>query len=162
VNTVGSVIPRMKTSRPDKTGFKTPMQVAMNLHGHFGPFLALAVRMGLAAMEELGVKRSDMRLHANVMLEYIVPMSCVLDGIQTSTGCTVGNTRLTWKESKEIGTIFQLGFNQKRVEVWVRPSLVKELKKRLAKQPTDEEIRHIGWDIAFRSDKELFLSRTDS
>ncbi len=115
--------------------------------------------MGLVGLRQLGVKRSDTRLRTTVMLEYVVPISCVLDGIQTSTKCTVGNTRLTWKKSKRIGAIFELSSSQQRVEMWIRPAIVQELKRELAGQRSDEKTRQIGWNIAFRSDEELFLSK---
>jgi len=142
-----------------ESGLKTLLQAATDLHGHFGPFLALGVRMGLVGMRELSVRQGDTRLTSTVMLEYAVPISCILDGIQTSTKCTVGNTRLTWKKSTRIGAIFGLSSSQQRVEVWVRPTVVQELKRELAVQPSDEEIRQIGWNIASRSDEELFLSK---
>ena len=142
-----------------KAGLKTLLRAATNLHGHFGPFLALGVRVGLVGVRELNVQQGDTRLTVTVMLEYAVPISCILDGIQTSTKCTVGNTRLTWKKSKRIGAIFGLGSSQKRVEVWIRPAIIQELKRELAGQPLDEETRQIGWDLAFRSDEELFLSK---
>jgi len=150
----------MMTRKHIKPDLKSLLQAATFPHGHFGPFLTLGVRMGLFGLRQLGVKQGDTRLRAIVMLEYVVPISCILDGIQTSTGCTVGNTRLTWKESTEIGALFELGSCQQKVEVWAIPAVVQELKRKLAKQPSDEEIRQIGWDIAFRTDAELFLSKT--
>jgi len=149
----------MGTRKHVKSDLKSVLQAATSLHGHFGPFLTLGVRTGLVGLQELKVKQGDARLSTIVMLEYVVPISCILDGIQTSTGCTVGNTRLTWKESREIGAIFELGSAQRRIEVWVNPAVVQELKRKLAEQPPDEEIRQIGWDIAFRTDAELFLSK---
>ena len=138
---------------------KKQLQAATDLHGHFGPFLALGVRMGLYALRELSVKEGDTRLHATVMLKYVTPISCILDGVQASTKCTAGNTRLTWKQSKEIGAIFQLDRNKQQVEVWLKSSILHELKHRLAKHQSDEDIRQIGLDIASRSDAELFLRK---
>lgn len=142
-----------------ESGLKTLLRAATDLHGHFGPFLALGVRMGLVGLRQLNVQQGDTRLTSTVMLEYVVPISCILDGIQTSTKCTVGNRRLTWKKSKRIGAIFGLSSCQQRIEVWLNPPVVQELKRKLAVQPSDEKIRQIGWDIASRPDKELFLSK---
>ncbi len=142
-----------------ESGLETLLQAATDLHGHFGPFLVLGVRMGLVGLRELSVRQGDIRLTSTVMLEYVVPISCILDGIQTSTKCTVGNRRLAWKKSKRIGAIFVLSSSRQRVEVWARPTVVQELKRELALQPSDEEIRQIGWDVASRSDEELFLSK---
>jgi len=142
-----------------KSDLKSLLRIATSLHGHFGPFLTLGVRMGLVSLRELRVKQSETQLHTTVMLEYVVPISCILDGIQTSTGCTVGNARLTWKESREIGALFELGSSQRKVEVWANPVVVQELKRKLAKLTSDEETRRIGWDIASRTDAELFLCK---
>jgi len=150
----------MATRRHIKSDFRSLLQAATSLHGHFGPFLTLGVRMGLVGLRELRVQQGDTQLRTTVMLEYVVPISCILDGIQTSTGCTIGNTRLTWKESGEIGAIFELGSNQRKIQVWANPAVVQKLKRKLAKQPSDEETRQIGWDLALRTDAELFLSKT--
>lgn len=135
------------------------LRAASDLHGHFGPFLALGVRMGLYALRELAVKEGDKGLHTTVMLEYATPISCVLDGIQASTKCTVGNTRLAWRKSKEVGAIFQLDHSMKLVDIWLKSEVFRELKRRLASHPSDEETRQIGLDIASRSDVELFLRK---
>jgi formylmethanofuran dehydrogenase subunit E len=135
------------------------LQLAADLHGHLGPFLVLGVRMGLYGLRELDMRKGDTELHATVMLKYIAPVSCILDGVQASTQCTVGNTRLTWKSSEDVGAIFQLRRNNQRVEVWVRPAVLQELKLRLDAQPFDEETRQIGLEIASRSDSELFMGK---
>lgn len=134
------------------------LQIAVELHGHFGPFLTLGVRMGLRGLQKLGVKPGDSRLHATVMLEYAAPISSILDGIQATTKCTVGNTRLAWKESSRISVIFQLDGSKQRIRIRVNPAIVQELLGRLSEQPTDEATRKIGEEIAFRPDSELFLS----
>lgn len=134
------------------------LQTATDLHGHFGPFLTLGVRMGLLGLQKLGVKPGDPRLHATGMLKYAAPISCILDGIQATTKCTVGNARLTWKESNQISVIFHLEGSKQRITIRVNPAIVQELLKRLSKQPTDKTTREIGEEIASRPDGELFLS----
>jgi formylmethanofuran dehydrogenase subunit E len=135
------------------------LQFAAHLHGHFGPFLALGVRMGLYGLRELDVKKGDTELHATVMLKYVTPVSCILDGVQASTQCTVGNGRLAWRNSRDVGAIFQLGRSMRLVEVWIRPAVFQEVKLRLDTKPSDEETRQLGLDIASRSDAELFLEK---
>jgi len=146
------------TSNPSQE-LNTQLKAATDLHGHFGPFLALGVRMGLVGLRALGAKEGDTKLRVKVMLKYALPFSCVLDGIQTSTKCTVGNKRLVWKESKQLGAVFQLKNGNRRVEVDVNPAVFQELKRKLAEKPLDEEVRRLGFDMASRSEKELFLVR---
>jgi len=143
-----------------KRDLNTLLRMATDLHGHFGPFLTLGVRMGLVGLRELGADEEDTRLHVTVMLEYALPFSCILDGVQTVTKCTVGNKRLAWKESKEIGAIFLIRNSGRQVEVRTRPTVVQELRRRLnERQPLDKEVQQLALDIASRPEKELFLVR---
>jgi len=102
-------------SRNKNHNLNAILQTATDLHGHFGPFLTLGVRMSLLGLQKLGVKSGDPRLHATVMLKYAAPISCILDGVQATTKCTVGNTRLTWKESSQISIIFSLEGSKQRI-----------------------------------------------
>jgi formylmethanofuran dehydrogenase subunit E len=81
------------------------LQAGGRFHGHIGPFLAVGLRMGLAANEHLG--RDPMGMKAVVKVEGRPPRSCVLDGIQYSTGCTAGKSNLVIEpDSKEISAVF--------------------------------------------------------
>jgi formylmethanofuran dehydrogenase subunit E len=148
----------MTVVSPDNNALKAIQQKATDFHGHFGPFLTLGVRMGLLGLQKLGVKPGDPRLHAAVMLKYAAPISCILDGIQITTKCTVGNTRLTWRESNQISVTFQLEGNNQRIMIRVNPAITRELLERLGERPTDKATREIGEGIASRPDSELFLS----
>lgn len=150
------------TKRAHKQGLDTLLKEATDLHGHFGPFLTLGVRMGIIGLRELGAKEGDTQLHVTAMLKYALPFSCMLDGIQTTTKCTAGNKRLTWKESKEFGAMFILKNSRQRVKVRVSPTVIQELTRKLDKmQPLGEEVRQLASEIALRPEKELFsVSRT--
>ncbi len=69
------------------------LQAAGRFHGHIGPFLAVGLKMGQAANERLG--RLPMDMKAVVWVEGRPPRSCVLDGIQYATGCTMGKGNIT-------------------------------------------------------------------
>jgi formylmethanofuran dehydrogenase subunit E len=64
------------------------LRAAGRFHGHIGPFLAVGLKMGQAANERLG--RAPMDMKAVVYVEGRPPRSCVVDGIQYVTGCTMG------------------------------------------------------------------------
>jgi formylmethanofuran dehydrogenase subunit E len=57
-------------------------------------------------LRELRSRQGDPELRVEVELPYRVPISCLLDGIQFSTGCTIGNKRLAFKESTDITLTF--------------------------------------------------------
>lgn len=130
---------------------------ATDLHGHFGPFLTLGVRMGILGLRELATRKGDPGLQVTVSLEYVLPFSCMLDGIQSSTRSTLGNKRLKWKESKEIGAVFLNQKSGREVEVRVNPNVVQELRLKLANtKPVDEAVRQIALEVWAASEKELF------
>lgn len=132
------------------------LRKAEDMHGHLGPFLALGVRMSLAGMRNLETKEGYQQLYAAAALEYKVPFSCMLDGIQAVTKCTVGNKRLTWKESKKFKATFTLRDNG-RVVVGVKPELIVELIRRIEKKPSDAIVRQLAFDIAARPESGLFI-----
>lgn len=130
---------------------------ATEFHGHFGPFLTLGVRMGLIGLRELRVTEDETQLHVTAMLDDALPFSCMLDGLQTSTKCTVGNKRLAWKESEKLEATFELKDNKHRVRVKVNSAVVQELKRKLKKmQPSDEVVRQLGSEMASRAEEVLF------
>ena len=69
------------------------LQAAGRFHGHIGPFLAVGLMMGQVANERLG--RAPMDMKAVVWIEGRPPRSCVVDGIQYVTGCTMGKGTIT-------------------------------------------------------------------
>ncbi len=69
----------------------TPPDWAFAFHGHRCPFMPLGYRMGLLALEHLGVAREqDHGLHVICELGEGHPQTCLMDGIQVATGATFG------------------------------------------------------------------------
>ena len=66
---------------------------AVEFHGHLGPFLVLGVRMGLLAKRELNSAMGEMEVVART--GNIPSLSCLLDGIQVSSGCTLGRGNIS-------------------------------------------------------------------
>jgi len=78
------------------------LREAVQFHGHLGPWAAAGLRMGMAA-------RTAARAHGYFDLEVEArgpldrpPRSCLLDGLQVSTGATLGKRNLRWVESEEL------------------------------------------------------------
>lgn len=65
---------------------------AISFHGHGGPFLVVGLQMGLAALRMLEAS-GLFDLCCSVKLRS-PPDSCVIDGIQFSTGCTMGKCNI--------------------------------------------------------------------
>lgn len=59
------------------------------LHGHLGIYAIIGVKMGLYANELLGTKPDEVRITSYAGSH--PPLSCMNDGLQVSTGATVGH-----------------------------------------------------------------------
>lgn len=132
---------------------KTRIEDAEKLHGHLGPFLVIGVRMGVIAHKTLNEK-----MHAIVKAPFSTPFSCVIDGVQSATKCTVGNQRLKIEESKgEIIAYFKTPNPSKTLKITVNQRIVDELLRKLSKGASGEEL---AWEIARKPEHELFKIET--
>jgi len=129
---------------------------AVDFHGHFGPFLVVGVRAGIIALRELQTSKENKSLRAVASLAYSVPYSCILDGIQLSTGCTIGNKRLRFEESPTF-TIELKDPGNEKVTVSIPPKAVDELKRKLAKDLPTKDLERLAHKVASMAEEELFL-----
>lgn len=135
------------------------LRKAEEFHGHLGPFLVLGVRMGIIGVRELGAKGNNKELHVTAMVKDSPPFSCVIDGIQVATKCTIGNKKLRLKSSSGIAAKFELP-SRETVTVAVDPTAFDRLKKELlAEKVPSEEVRRLAQLVASMSEKELFIIR---
>jgi len=75
---------------------------AVRFHGHLGPWAIAGCRLGMAARQAVGA-------HGYFDVEVTVrgpfdrpPRSCFLDGVQVTTGATLGKRNLHWVEAERI------------------------------------------------------------
>jgi len=129
---------------------------AADFHGHLGPFLVLGVRMGLVGVRELGAKENADKLRVTVMSKYSVPFSCIIDGIQVATKCTIGNKKLRVKNSSGIAAKFELQ-NRRCVSVAVNPVTFNKLKKKLPENVSSGELQELAQLVASMPEEELFI-----
>ncbi|MGE5530807.1 MAG: FmdE family protein [Bacteroidota bacterium] len=77
-----------------------------SFHGHLGPYLVAGVRMGRHALKRLQATR-HFGLEADVWCPDGPPSSCLLDGIQFATGCTLGKGNIRHHVDEEIRALFR-------------------------------------------------------
>jgi formylmethanofuran dehydrogenase subunit E len=142
----------------NKEELKAMIDNAQKLHGHLGPFLVIGVRMGMIAKKALSIS-DDQRefLKASVKVPLLPPFSCLIDGIQASTSCTVGNQRLTIKNSEEICVNFAKQNAGRTVKITLKPKVAEELKKKLAKGSLTEKF---ALELAHTPENQLFNVET--
>ena len=67
----------------------SPPQWAFDFHGHICPFMPLGYRMGILALDRLGIEREkDHGLHLFLEIGEAHPQTCMGDGLQVATGAT--------------------------------------------------------------------------
>jgi len=147
----------LKTTNSDKEPALTEkIAKAIDFHGHLGPFLVIGVRMGIIGIRELGLKNDD-ELRVTAHLKYSIPISCVVDGLQVTTRCTIGNQKLKLIDSSDIAAKFIL-HNGKEVAITVNPAAYDKLKSQLlSEKNSPKEVGHLAKQIASISEEDLFI-----
>jgi len=128
---------------------------AESLHGHLGPFLVLGVKMANLARKILNIDRDKQRdMRVSVKLPLITPFSCILDGIQASTQCTIGNRKLKVRNSNgEILASFKIEGQNKTLRVILKQRLTEVLLKRLSEGVSNGKL---ALEVASAPEDQLF------
>lgn len=136
------------------------IEFARKLHGHVGPFLVIGLRMGEAAKKALNVSDAEaMLLGAEVSVPLYPPFSCLLDGIQVATTCTVGNQRLQITNAPAIEATFTTQRNAKTVKITLNESLSEKLKQKQTQNSLTEDY---AVEIADMPENQLFNVTVES
>ena len=118
---------------------------AAKFHGHLGPYLVLGLRMGVLAKNTLNTKPFEIK--AEIHTEKRTPRSCILDGIQFTSGCTLGKRNIDVIESDDIFGIFFK--NNSKLVIKVKKEILENIEKVLDM----EEYAKILFE---KKDEELF------
>ncbi|RLG39889.1 MAG: formylmethanofuran dehydrogenase [Thermoproteota archaeon] len=103
------------------------LEEAADFHGHLGPFLTIGYLAGEIAREVLKPEGiHDLRAIVNVPLK--TPFSCIIDGVQCSSGCTLGKLNIEVKDSEQPFIVFE-SRDGRRVELQVKGEVVEKCLK---------------------------------
>jgi len=91
------------------------------LHGHLGPYLVAGIRIGLLALRLLD-SSGYFGLRAESEAGRTTPLSCLNDGVQIGSGCTIGkgNLRVVGEEKPRVRFIADDGH---AVTIELRPEI---------------------------------------
>ncbi|MDD3398684.1 MAG: formylmethanofuran dehydrogenase subunit E family protein [Candidatus Methanomethylophilaceae archaeon] len=115
------------------------LRILKSFHGHLGPYVVLGYKMGRMAREKFPEK-----IYANVYTGNKPPLSCLVDGIQMSSSCTLGKGNITVNK----GSFAMANFMDE-----VGNKMVVELKKEM-REKVDREMAKEGEE---ERSLELFL-----
>jgi formylmethanofuran dehydrogenase subunit E len=100
---------------------------AAEFHGHLGPYVALGLKIGEFALRELGSRR-HFGTEVQVRCTPEPPISCVVDGLQYATGCTLGKGNITLESGTGITVIVTNTDNARSLKITVREARLSEIR----------------------------------
>lgn len=130
------------------------LQKIKDFHGHLGPYAVIGYRMGLAANRKFG--DGAFKKIARVFSGSITPMSCMIDGVQLSSGCTLGKGNIFVEEMGEARAIFSDKEGNKSIEITLQDDVHQMIKEKMTSWESGEELAELVYSM---SDEELLLIR---
>src|SRR6266566_7366956 len=124
------VLPRRRVA----TVMELPEELTalQRFHGHLGVYVTLGLRMGAIGKRRFGHYKG---LRAVVESQPEPPMRCVLDGVQFSSGCTMGKGNIALESGPEPEVAFEK--EGRRLQVGLRPGWRERIDREMSK---DKEI----------------------
>ncbi len=104
------------------------LKEAKKFHGHLGPYLVLGILAGELAIKKLGCKK-HFGLTVKVRGATKKPKSCLVDGLQLSTGATYGKGNIHKFDGRKIKIEFCNSNNNKKFILRFRESLIQRLEE---------------------------------
>ena len=129
------------------------LKAGVGFHGHLGPYLVFGLRIGMIAVRILKPKRLH-ELSATVWTRKSPPQSCVLDGIQVSSGCTLGKGNIRVKESRRTKARFRKG---RRTVLIGLTEKTTTLLSGIAEETPQRKVEKIARLLYEMPDRELFV-----
>lgn len=107
---------------------KLTLKEGIDFHGHLGPWLVLGILAGEAALDKLGCKKYfGLKVMAWGVSEK--PKSCLIDGLQLSTGATYGKGNIEKLNSSCVKIEVHSGEGNKKIVFKLKENLLQELEK---------------------------------
>ena len=125
------------------------LRLIERFHGHLGPYAVIGYRMGKIACEKLN--DDPFEKNAEVFTGTTPPISCIVDGIQLGSGCTLGKGNIKITDEKKPVAIFK-DKNRRTIKI----TLKKEIHNEIDTTITDENIIEYAEKIYEKTDEELF------
>jgi len=94
----------------------------IEFHGDGCPISVLGARMGLAAMERFNIKEAKPR----ALVVITETSSCMVDGIQFTTGSTIGSGTIIPKDYGKLGAVFYHRASDRAIRITLAPELTDE------------------------------------
>ncbi len=94
-------------------------------HGHLGIYSIIGVKMGILAREYFNVDRDVLKVHSYA--GYITPYSCLNDGLQVSTGATLGMNLISVTETKKPVIMAEFSHENKTILIRLKQEYAEQI-----------------------------------
>lgn len=122
------------------------LQILKRFHGHLGPYVVVGYKMG-----KIGRQKITGKIFATVHTGTKRPLSCIIDGIQFSSSCTLGKGNISIVDGGKACATF--AGSVLTIDIMLR----EEIKKVIDSTMSPENEEKIALDIYRRDDDELFI-----
>lgn len=99
------------------------------IHGHTGIYSIIGAKMGVRAMEYFNVGVNN--LTVTTFSGHKPPLSCFNDGIQISTGATIGQGLITVSDSLKTIPTATFEFNNQKIKISLKPEIATQMQKEI-------------------------------
>jgi pyrimidine-specific ribonucleoside hydrolase len=99
------------------------------IHGHTGIYSIIGAKMGVRAMEYFNVGINNMEV--TTFAGNDPPLSCFNDGVQISTGATIGQGLITISDSINTIPTAIFEFNDRKVSISVKPEIAARMQQEI-------------------------------
>ena len=134
---------------------KITLKEAITFHGHLGPYLVLGLKAGELILKKLGAKKY-FGLYVKVYGATLTPKSCLVDGLQLSTGATYGKGNIEKFSGEEI----RMEARCKERKGALRLRLNADLIKKLDGTKTHHDAEALAKKLFTANHSQLFLVRS--
>jgi pyrimidine-specific ribonucleoside hydrolase len=97
------------------------------IHGHTGIYSIIGAKMGIRAMEYFNVGVNNLKVKS--LAGHKPPLSCFNDGIQISTGATIGQGLITISDSVSLIPTAIFEFNNQEVKISLKPEIAEQMQE---------------------------------
>lgn len=103
-------------------------------HGHLGVYVTVGLRMGAIGKRKFGHYKG---LRAIVQSAPEPPMRCILDGVQFSSGCTMGKGNIVLEPGSEPAVSFEK--DGRRLSISMRQGWTERIDREMSKEKEIEQ-----------------------
>ncbi|MDI6606088.1 MAG: formylmethanofuran dehydrogenase subunit E family protein [Candidatus Omnitrophota bacterium] len=115
---------------------RVTLKEGIDFHGHLGPWLVLGIRAGELALDKLGCGKY-FGVKVRVWGVARRPKSCLIDGLQLSTGATYGKGNIEKLNSPCVKIEVRSGDRNKKVVLRLREGLLQKLEQAKTEQESE-------------------------